>query len=139
MLISTMPYWAGTILCAATLAFNAIAVIKTAAAGNMVIDTEEKLSQSTTFIRSLTVDAENLLSAAKDEKAKSSVKKLYEAARYSDPVSNTALASLEDEIDQKLSSLTETVNKNETEQTVRIANEITDLLAERNRKCKMFK
>lgn len=139
MLISTMPYWAGTILCAATLAFNAIAVIKTAAAGDMVIDTEEKLSQSTTFIRSLTVDAENLLSAAKDEKAKSSVKKLYEAARYSDPVSNTALASLEDEIDQKLSSLTETVNKNETEQTVRIANEITDLLAERNRKCKMFK
>ena len=87
----------------------------------------------------MTVDAENLLSAAKDEKAKSSVKKLYEAARYSDPVSNTALASLEDEIDQKLSSLTETVNKNETEQTVRIANEITDLLAERNRKCKMFK
>lgn len=46
MLISTMPYWAGTILCAATLAFNAIAIIKTATTADIVTDTEKRLNQN---------------------------------------------------------------------------------------------
>lgn len=139
MLISTMPYWAGTILCAATLAFNAIAIIKTATTADMVTDTEERLNKNTAFIRSLTLDAEGLLKSATDESVKSAIKKVYEAVRYSDPVSSTALAPLENEIDLKFSDLTEAVNKNEPDKIVCIANEITDLLAERGRKCKMFK
>lgn len=139
MLISTMPYWAGTILCAATLAFNAIAIIKTSTAADIVTDTEERLNQNTTFIRSLTLDAEGLLKSSTDESVKSAIKKVYEAVRYSDPVSSTALAPLENEINQKFSDLTEAVNKNEPDKIVCIANEITDLLAERSRNCKMFK
>ena len=139
MLISTMPYWAGTILCAATLAFNAIAIIKTSTAADIVTDTEERLNQNTTFIRSLTLDAEGLLKSSTDEGAKSAIKEVYEAVRYSDPVSSTALAPLENEINLKFSDLTEAVNKNEPDKIVCIANEITDLLAERSRNCKMFK
>lgn len=139
MLISTMPYWAGTILCAATLAFNAIAIIKTSTAADIVTGTEERLNQNTTFIRSLTLDAEGLLQSATDESAKSAIKEVYEAVRYSDPVSSTALAPLENEINLKFSDLTEAVNKNEPDKIVCIANEITDLLAERSRNCKMFK
>ena len=75
MLISTMPYWAGTILCAATLAFNAIAIIKTATTADIVTDIEERLNQNTTFIRSLTADAEGLLKSSTDEGAKSAIKK----------------------------------------------------------------
>lgn len=139
MLISTMPYWAGTILCAATLAFNAIAIIKTSTAADIVTDTEERLNQNTTFIRSLTLDAEGLLKSSTDEGVKSAIKEVYEAVRYSDPVSSTALAPLENEINLKFSDLTEAVNKNEPDKIVCIANEITDLLAERSRNCKMFK
>lgn len=139
MLISTMPYWAGTILCAATLAFNAIAIIKTATTADIVTDTEERLNQTTTFIRSLTLDAEALLKSSTDEGAKSAIKKVYEAVRYSDPVSSTALAPLENEINLKFSDLTEAVNQNEPDKIVCIANEIMDLLAERSRNCKMFK
>lgn len=139
MLISTMPYWAGTILCAATLAFNAIAIIKTATTTDIVTDTEERLNQNTTFIRSLTLDAEGLLKSSTDEGAKSAIKKVYEAVRYSDPVSSTAFAPLENEIKLKFADLTEAVNQNEPDKIVCIANEITDLLAERSRNCKMFK
>ena len=139
MLISTMPYWAGTILCAATLAFNAIAIIKATTAADMVTDTEERLNQSTAFIRSLTLDAEGLLQSSADESAKSAIKKVYEAVRYSDPVSSTVLAPLENKINLKFSDLTAAVKENETDKIIRLANEITDLLAERSRKCKMFK
>lgn len=139
MLISTMPYWTGTILCAATLAFNAIAIIKATAAADIVTDTEERLNQSTAFIRSLTVDAEGLLSFSIDDSAKSAIKKVHETVRYSDPVSNAALAPLETEINRKFSDLTEAVKENETDKIIRLANEITDLLDERSRKCKMFK
>lgn len=139
MLISTMPYWAGTILCAATLALNAIAIIKTATTADMVTDTEERLNQNTAFIRSLTVDVEGLLSSPIDDSAKSTIKKVYEAVRYSDPVSSTELAPLETEINLKFSDLTAAVKGNETDKIIRLANEITELLAERSRKCKMFK
>ena len=90
-------------------------------------------------IRSLTADAEGLLKSSTDEGAKSAIKKVYEAVRYSDPVSSTALAPLENEIDLKFSDLTDAVNQNEPDKIVCIANEITDLLAERSRSCKMFK
>lgn len=57
-----MPYWAGTILCAATLAFNAIAIIKTATTADIVTDIEERLNQNTTseksHIQTVTVTAE---------------------------------------------------------------------------------
>ena len=118
-----MPYWAGTILCAATLAFNAIAIIKTATTADIVTDIEERLNQNTTFIRSLTADAEGLLKSSTDEGAKSAIKKVYEAVRYSDPVSSTALAPLENEIDLKFSDLTDAVNQNEPDKIVCIANE----------------
>ncbi|WP_242889542.1 hypothetical protein [Faecalibacterium sp. BCRC 81149] len=97
------------------------------------------MNQNTTFIRSLTADAEGLLKSSTDEGAKSAIKKVYEAVRYSDPVSSTALAPLENEIDLKFSDLTDAVNQNEPDKIVCIANEITDLLAERSRSCKMFK
>lgn len=139
MLISPLPYWIAVILCAVVLAFSVMAVIKASAAVEIVNDVDKKVKESTLFIKSLTVDAESLLSRAKSEEAKAACKKVYEAARYSDPVSCDALASAESEITIKFSQLSEDVTKNDLEQISSLADELVVLIGDRNRKCKLLK
>lgn len=139
MLISPLPYWVGIVLCAIVLAFSVISVIKASAAVEIVNDVDKKVKESTLFIKSLTVDAENLLSRAKSEEVKAECKKVYEAVRYSDPMSNAALASVESEIIIKFAKLSEAVAKNDLEQISALADELVVLIGDRNKKCKFLK
>lgn len=139
MLISPLPYWIAVILCAVVLAFSVIAVIKASAAVEIVNDVDKKVKESTLFIKSLTADAESLLSRAKSEEVKAACKKVYEAARYSDPMSNTALASVESEITIKFSQLSEAVAKNDLEPISALADELVVLIDDRSKKCKLLK
>ena len=139
MLISPLPYWVGIILCAIVLGFNVIAVVKATAAIDIVSGIDKKMKESTLFIKSLTVDAENLISRAKSENIKAECKKVYEAVRYSDPMSNDAFASVESDITIKFSKLSEAVISEDSETVVTLADEIIILLVDRNRKCKLLK
>lgn len=139
MLISPLPYWIAAILCAIVLAFSVMAVVKASAAVEIINDVDKKVKESTLFIKSLTVDAESLLSRTKSKEAKASCKKVYEAARYSDPMSCDALASLESEITIKFAKLSEAVAKNDFEQISTLADELVVLIEDRNRKCKVLK
>lgn len=139
MIISTLPYWVGIILCAIVLAFNIIAVIKASAAIDIVSEIDNKVKTKTFFIKSLTVDAENLIARAKNETIKAGCKKVYEAVRHSDPMSNDALASIESEITTKFSTLVDAVVSENTESVVSLADEIIILLGDRNKKCRLLK
>lgn len=139
MLISPLPYWIAVILCAVVLAFSVMAVIKASAAVEIVNDVDKKVKESTLFIKSLTVDAESLMSRAKNEEVKAACKKVYEAARYSDPMSNTALASVEEQISAQMEALTAAVSANDEEKILSLAGEIVALIEDRNRKCKALK
>lgn len=139
MLISPLPYWVGIILCAIVLGFNIIAVVKATAVIDIASGIDEKVKESTLFIKSLTVDAESLMSRAKSENIKAECKKVYEAVRYSDPMSNDAFASVESDITIKFSKLSEAVISEDSETVVTLADEIIILLGDRNRKCKLLK
>ncbi|MBQ9949706.1 MAG: hypothetical protein IJO93_03170 [Clostridia bacterium] len=91
------------------------------------------------FIKSLTVDAESLMSRAKSETIKAECKKVYEAVRYSDPMSNGALVSIESDITIKFSKLSEAVISENSETVATLADEIIILLGDRNKKCKLLK
>ena len=110
MIISPLPYWVGIILCVIVLSFNIIAVVKASAVIDIVGEIDNKVETKTFFIKSLTVDAESLISRAKSENIEAECKKVYEAVRYSDPMSSAALAD-----------------------------EIIILLGDRNKKCKLLK
>ena len=139
MLISPLPYWVGIILCAVILAFNIITVIKAAAAIDIVSGVDEKIKTKTFFIKSLTVDAESLIARAKSEPVRTACKKVYEAVRYSDPMSNDALASVESEITIAFSRLTDAVAADDPNGTNTVAEELIILLGDRNKKCKLLK
>ena len=139
MFLSALPGWVGAILCAVVLAFTAIAVVKASAAIDVVSAIDEKVKAKTFFIRSLTVDAESLVAKAKSDAAKAECKKVYEAVRYSDPMTHEALASVESEITVKFAKLSEAVVADEAEAITDLATELVILIGDRNKKCKLLK
>ena len=79
------------------------------------------------------------MASAKSEAVKAECRKVYEAIRYSDPMSNDALASVEDEITAKFTELTEAVKADDAESVAKIANDVVVLVGDRNKKCKLLK
>ena len=98
MLIPNCPVWIAAVVCAVIAAFTAISVVKANWAGDAVNEVHEKVKTQTQFIKLLTVDAETLLGKAKTPDAKITAKKVYEALRYSDPMSSEALGEIEAEL-----------------------------------------
>ena len=139
MIISLLPYWVGILLCAIVLGINVIAIIKASAVVDIVSSIDEKAKESTFFIKSLTVDAESLMSRAKSETIKAECKKVYEAVRYSDPMSNGALVSIESEITIKFSNFSDAVVSDKFNVASECATELVILIDERNKKCKLLK
>lgn len=92
MVIPNLPNWIGIIACFAVLGFNVISLVKANVAADIVSETDDKIKAQTSFIKTLIVDAESLVSRAQNEAAKTTAKKVYEAVRYSDPISNDGLS-----------------------------------------------
>lgn len=139
MLISPLPYLVGVIVCAVVLAVVAIAVIKASVAAEAVSDIDDKIKMQTFFIKSLTVDAESLLARAQTEEIKAECKKVYEAVRYSDPMSHDMLAAAESQITIKFSELANAVNSNDIEAVKVFARDVVILIDDRNKKCRLLK
>lgn len=139
MLISPLPYWIGIIACSIVLAANILAVVKAATAIEEVQKIDEKITVQTAFIKMLTVDAESLISRAKSETVKAECMKVYEAIRFSDPMSNNALSSIESAITTKFSNLSLAVASDNFDSATEFANELVILIGERNKKCKLLK
>ena len=137
MALPDLPAWLGAILCLMILGFTAISVTKAAAAADIVQDADSRIKADTLFIKSLTADAESLISKAKTEEAISACKKVYEAIRYSDPMSNPALAGLESQIAIKFSEFSKAVENGDD--TGILVDEIITLVGDRNKKCKLLK
>jgi hypothetical protein len=86
-----------------------IAVAKAKVAADVVGEIDDKIKVQTAFIKMLAVDAEGLIARGKSEAAKTACKKVYEAVRYSDPMSSEGLASVESEITIKFAKLSDAV------------------------------
>lgn len=137
MLIPNLPNWVGIILCALILGFTAVSVIKANAAVELVHETDARVKEKTAFIRMMTVEADNLMARAQTDEAKAMCKKVYEALRYSDPMSCNALSGTEAEISEKFSAFAAAVKNGEN--ASELADELIALIGDRNRMCKVMK
>lgn len=139
MAIPNLPNWIGIIICLAVLAFTVISVIKATAAGDIVSGIDEKIESKTLFIKALTADAEALMSAAKTPELKAEVKKVYEAIRYSDPMSNAALEEINEQIQNQFSVFADSVKAEDFDLAFSYSDELIILIDNRNKKCKLLK
>ncbi len=137
--IPGLPSWLAVIAGVVILGFTAIAVIKAGWAANAVSKVDERVAAQTSFIKSLIVDTESILSRAKSDAVKAECKKVHEAVRYSDPMSNDALSVIEAKITVKVDEFSSAVGVEDAEKAKEIADEIVILVADRNKKCKVLK
>lgn len=138
MVIPNLPNWIGIIACFVILGFNAISLVKASAAAEIVSETDDKIKSQTSFIKSLTVDSEGLIARAQSETAKSAAKKVYEAVRYSDPMSNDGLSGIESEIAIKFNQFATAANADDKDINT-VADELIVLITDRNKRCKLLK
>ena len=139
MLIPDCPTWISAVVCISAFGFNAIALMKAVAAADMVGAIDDKIKVQTFFIKMLTADADSLMARAKDEEAKAQTKKVYEAIRYSDPMSNDALSGVEQQISAKFAELSAAVDEGNSQLIAECAEKLLQLVTDRNNKCKVLK
>ena len=100
---------------------------------------DEKIKEKVIYIKSLQIDVEGMVDRVNDDSIKKTLKDLVETIRYSDPMSSPQLAAIENKIESKVTVLVETVERNDLEAVKVLCNELQQLFAERNRKCKILK
>ena len=125
--------WIAIVVCALILGISGICLIGTETGREEINRVEEKVEKKVFYIKSLQVDIEMLANSETDAETKAALTKLAEKIRYSDPMSNVALADLEDRIREKVTALRTADHKLE------IIAELDLLLAERDRKAKILK
>lgn len=139
MLIPGCPAWIAAVVCLIAAAVTAAAVVRADWAGKAADAVDEKAKAQTQLIKLLTVNAETLLAKAKTPDEKAAAKKVYEALRYSDPVSSEALSAEEAKIAAKIEELSAAVNNADEETAGATADETVLLIKERNNKCRLLK
>ncbi len=139
MAIPTAQTWIAAIVSVIVLAFVAIATIKAKSAGDVVQSVEKKIKEQTFFIKTLTVDAQSLMARATTPESKELVKKVYEAIRYSDPMSNENLSEIEGRIGYEFKIFETAVKSGDTVAQENQAQELLALIDNRNNKCKALK
>ena len=139
MVIPGIPNWLGVTVCLIVLGITAVAVISAGAVGSVVDNLDQKVEEKTTFIRNLTIDAENLMNRAKAPMLKNQCKKVWEAVRYSDPMSSKELSNVEQRIQEEFDVLIDAVIADDLDCTESAARELLVLIADRNKKCKGLK
>ncbi len=99
---------------------------------------DEKVKGKVFYIKSLQGDVEGLISRTEDNALKKSLKNLSDTIRYSDPMSSPQLATVENQIEVKTAMLAEAVGTGNGS-AEGLIDELQQLFAERNRKCKLLK
>lgn len=139
LFVPAVPDWIAYIGVVLVYGLAAISIIKAKVAVEVVEGIDEKIKVQTFFIKSLTVDAEHLMNTSKTAELKALAKKVYEAVRYSDPMSNAVLVEVEEKIQNGFTDFENAVNAEDFELATSTADELLSLIDIRNKKCKLLK
>ena len=139
MVIPKFPNWLGIIICLLIFAFSVISIIKANVAADLVMEIDKKIKTQTQFIKFLTADAEHLMASSKTNELKAEAKKVYEAIRYSDPMSSDVLADVEEQIQSEFTFFAHAIKTEDLELSKSVAVGLLNLIDSRNKKCKVLK
>lgn len=130
---SLAPAWLTVVICCLILGVSAVCLIATDAGRDEVERVDQRIHQKVSKLKMLQIDVELLAKAETDPETKTSLTKLAERIRYSDPLSDDSLDELEGTISSKIHELKTSTARGD------LISEIGILLSERNAKCKALK
>ncbi len=131
----TLPVWVSIIVNIVILAIAIVLLMAVDKSADYIEAVGEKVHGKVVFIKSLTAEIEGIAESVKDDSVREKVDALAEAIRFSDPMSDPSLEDVEKSISDKISTLK---NADEKDMESLIA-DITVLINDRNRKCKILK
>lgn len=133
MVLPSLAPWITVIACSIILAVSALCVIAGHAGEIEITRVENTIKAKRAFIQFLQADIEMLAETETDTETKAALKKLAEKVRFSDPMSHEMLGELESRISAKVEEIKTAADKKA------LIEEVTTLLTERNKKCKILK
>lgn len=139
MLISVIPYWVCILVSAVLMAANIVSIVKAAMAVRIVSDLDEKVAVQTRFIYKLSGQAQALAEMVKTDDLKELTQKVYEAIRYSDPMSHEGISDLDKQVADQYEVFSNAVINGERIDVTAAADKLLFLLKNRNEKCKVLK
>lgn len=139
MAVPLFPVWLGAVLCVLTSGISACVILSVCFAIDTVSGIDKEIETKTFAIKKLTADAEHLLNRIQSNDIKRECKKVYNALRYSDPMSNAALYEINEQIQRQFDSFESAVNAGDAELSVLKGNELLVLVDKRNKQCKLLK
>lgn len=114
---------------------TAVIIILTYAAGREIKEIEKDVQEKVFYIKNLKSEIELLV--VEDSKLAAQIKDLRDTVRFSDPISHSQLTPLENKIVNKFNILKDNLDNISIAST--ICDEMQQLLAERNKKCRLLK
>ena len=139
LLIPSLPGWIGGVVAILVSAFFGVAALKATALTENVETIGEKAARKAAFIRALSIQAQALVARANDDLSKATAKRVYDAIRYSDPMSVPALNDIEEEIFEAFNRFDEAIQSGDTAAVALLGDKVILLIGERNNKCKLLK
>ena len=119
-------------------AFLIIAIISVLSA-NTVQAISDKVKENVFNLKSVLVDIEMMRDSCTDPELKVALRKLSETVQYSDPMSNEAIASVEQRITRKVSELQICLDDNQIDDAKQACADLERLYVERNKKLAISK
>ena len=134
-----VPYWIALILSLIILGASAIGVIATDNARDIVEQTEAESERVTKATKMFNLNIASVLDLCTEPSVKKELEKLAESFRFSDPVSSDATEDIENTIMESLENLKLGISSSSADENIAKITELKNLLAERNRICKVSK
>ena len=99
---------------------------------NVVQDVNDNLKENVEAIKTLVVDVDVFIPQVNDPALKKSLKKLSETIKYSDPMSNAAVADIEEQIMQTVNELRINIENSRNAEAIQTCKDIEVLFMQRN-------
>lgn len=125
-----IPVWITVVIETLLLGAFFISLIKKTAYKDTIKKVDAK-EYKEVYIRDLRIDLETVCNMVEEPTIKKQLEKLYETAKYTDPVSSREVVEIEDQISAKVEKLKKLIASENYQEVKIVANEIEGLLKER--------
>lgn len=114
------------------LAIYVIVAILALMSRNVVQDVNDNLKENVEAIKTLNVNIDIFVPQVSDPSLKKALKKVSETIKYSDPMSNSAVADIEEQIMQTVNTLRIHIENNNNSEAIQTCKDIEVLFLQRN-------
>ena len=132
MFFQNAPFKLALVLQILILAIYVVIAIMALMSRNVVQDVNDNLKENVEAIKTLVVDVDVFIPQVNDPALKKSLKKLSETIKYSDPISNAAVADIEEQIMQTVNELRINIENSRNAEAIQTCKDIEVLFMQRN-------